>query len=165
MANEPRSPTKTRIVRGSPVAERRSARRRRAVWRRRASVAVVAIVGYALLGWLTGARHAAHHGSTQAGARRASRPRSARSPEKLLVRRLQLTLPVALQDTAGVPLQSGRAALLGGLNAADASTATVSVLDAHGVTASASLPEAQHDAQGVTLDGRAYVFGGGQLSC
>jgi hypothetical protein len=84
-------------------------------------------------------------------------------PEKLLVRRLPLSLPFAVQDTAGVSLGSGRAALLGGLNAADTSTATVSVLDVRGVTAGASLPEAQHDAQGVMLDGRVYVFGGGQF--
>lgn len=54
--------------------------------------------------------------------------------------------------------------LLGGLNAADTSTAAVNVLDAHGVKAAVSLPEAQHDAQGVLLDRRAYVFGGGQFS-
>jgi hypothetical protein len=73
-------------------------------------------------------------------------------------------LPVALQDTAAVALGSARVALLGGLNAADTSTAAVSVLDARGVIASTGLPEAQHDAQGVPLDGRAYVFGGGQFS-
>jgi len=164
MANEPRSPTRTRIVRGSGRAERRSAKHRRAVWRRRALAAVVLIVGYVLIGWLTATRLAAHHGSTSRDPRPMLRSRPARSPEHLAVRRLPFTLPVALQDTAGVPLGSGRAALFGGLNGADTSTATVSVLDARGFTTSASLPEAQHDAQGAMLDGRAYIFGGGQFS-
>jgi N-acetylneuraminic acid mutarotase len=88
----------------------------------------------------------------------------ARSPEHFTVSRLPYTLPVALQDAAGVPLGSGRAVLLGGLNAADNSTAAVNVLDPRGVIAGASLPEAQHDAQGAMLDGRAFVFGGGQFS-
>jgi N-acetylneuraminic acid mutarotase len=79
------------------------------------------------------------------------------------VRRLPFTLPFALQDTAAVTLGGGRAVLLGGLNATDTSTAAVSVLDAHGVAASARLPEAQHDAQGALLDGRVYAFGGGQF--
>ena len=149
--------------RATAKARASAATRRRAIWRRRASAAIVLVLGYALVGWVTATHHAAHHGSTQIAAGRASRPRSAGLPEKLRVRRLPLRLPFALQDTAGVPLGSGRAALLGGLNAADTSTATVSVLDVRGVTASASLPEAQHDAQGVMLDGRVYVFGGGQF--
>lgn len=81
-----------------------------------------------------------------------------------MVTRLPFTLPFALQDAAAVALGGGRAVLLGGLNAADTSTTAVSVLDAQGVAASARLPEAQHDAQGVLLDGRVYVFGGGQFS-
>jgi hypothetical protein len=164
MANEPRSPTSARVVRGSARPERRSAKRRHALRRRRAAVAVVLIVGYVLIAWLTATRLGEHHSSTHVGGGRASRPRSTSSPERFLVRRLPLTLPVALQDTAGVPLGSGRAALLGGLNAADTSTATVSVLDRRGVIAGASLPEPQHDAQGAMLDGRAYIFGGGQFS-
>jgi hypothetical protein len=91
------------------------------------------------------------------------RPRAVGLPEQLVVRRLPLRLPFALQDTAGVPLGSGRAALLGGLNAADTSTASVSVLDRRSVTVGANLPEPQHDAQGVMLDGWAYMFGGGQF--
>ncbi len=132
--------------------------------RRRAAVAVVLIAGYGLIAWLTSTRLTAHHVSTHAGSGRASRPRSASSPEKFLVRRLPLTLPVALQDTAGVALGSGRAVLLGGLTAADTSTAAVSVLARRGVAVSTSLPEAQHDAAGAALDGHAYTFGGGQFS-
>jgi N-acetylneuraminic acid mutarotase len=152
------------VVRGSARPERRSARRRQALRRRRAAVAIVLVGGYVLIAWLTGTRLSTHNGSTQVASGHASRSRSARSPERFLVRRLPVTLPVALQDAAGVPLGRGRAALLGGLNAADSSTATVSVLDRSGVTVAASLPEAQHDAQGATLDGLAYVFGGGQFS-
>jgi hypothetical protein len=151
-------------VRRSGRAERRSAKRCRAVWRRRALAAVVLIVGFMLVGWLTDTRLAAHHGSTSLDPRPITRSRPAQSPEHLAVRRLPFTLPVALQDMAGVSLGSGRAALLGGLNDVDTSTETVSVLDARGVTTSASLPQAQHDAQGTMLDGRAYIFGGGQFS-
>ncbi len=165
MTNEPRSPTRTPAVRGPGPAERRSARRRRAVWGRRAAAAVVLlIIGYVLVGWLTAKRLTAHHGSASVGVTHTSRRGRPRSPEHFAVSRLPYTLPVALQDTAGVPLGSGRVALLGGLNAADTSTAAVSVLDAHGVKAATNLPEAQHDAQGILLDGRAYVFGGGQFN-
>ena len=75
-----------------------------------------------------------------------------------------MALPFALQDAAGVALPSGRVAVLGGLNASDTSTATVSLLDARGVQRGGVLPEAQHDAQAALLGGRVYVFGGGQFS-
>jgi N-acetylneuraminic acid mutarotase len=85
-------------------------------------------------------------------------------PQRLAVRRLPFSLPVALQAAAAAPLGSDRAVLLGGLDGADTSTASVSVLDASGVTAGPQLAEAQHDAQGALLGGRVYVFGGGQVS-
>src|SRR5277367_4048391 len=159
MSNEPRPPTRNRIIRGSAAAERRSASRRRVVWRRRATAVAVLVVGYALLGWLSSSRRA-HDGSARLGTLATPRHGPSRSPQHFAVSRLPYTLPVALQDAAAVPVGSGRAVLLGGLNAADTSTATVSVLDAGGVTASSQLPEAQHDAQGAMLDGLVYVFGG-----
>ncbi len=81
-----------------------------------------------------------------------------------MIRRLPFALPFALKDAAAVSLGHGRAVLLGGLNAADTSTAAVSVLDARGTQSGGLLPGAQHDAQGTLLAGRAYVFGGGQFS-
>jgi hypothetical protein len=165
MTNEPRPPTRNPDVRGSSLGERRSVRRRRVVWRRRAAATVfVLIIGFVLVGWLTAKRLTAHHGSARVGVTHTFRRRGPRSPEHFAVSRLPYTLPAALQDTAGVPLGSGRVVLLGGLNAGDTSTAAVNVLDAHGVKAAANLPEAQHDAQGVLLDGQAYVFGGGQFN-
>jgi N-acetylneuraminic acid mutarotase len=165
MTNEPRPPTRTPAVQGAGPVERRSVRRRRAVWRRRAAAtAFVLIIGFVLAGWLTAKRLTAHHPSATIGVTRTSRRGGPRSPEHFAVSRLPYKLPAALQDTAGVPLGSGRVVLLGGLNAADTSTAAVSVLDAHGVKAAANLAEAQHDAQGVLLDGQAYVFGGGQFN-
>jgi hypothetical protein len=104
--------------------------------------------------------------SRSSGNRTAGAPPDARpgSPQRLAVRRLPYSLPVALQDAAVAPLGSDRAVLLGGLDGADTSTASVSVLDASGVTTGPQLPEAQHDAQGALLGGRVYVFGGGQVS-
>lgn len=163
MTNEPRSHTRP-LVRGTGPAERRSAKRRQGIWRRRAAVVVALIIGYVLVGWLTAKRLTAHHDSARVGVTHTSRRRRPRSPAHFAVSRLPYTLPAALQDTAGVPLGSGRVALLGGLNAADTSTTAVSVLDAYSVKAATNLPEAQHDAQGVLLDGRAYVFGGGQFN-
>jgi len=129
-------------------------------------VAVSLLVGCALVGVLIATQGAPtpHSARRATAAKPPPRAALARPPQHFAVRSLPFTLPVALQDAAAVPLGGGRAALLGGLNAADTSTAAVSVLDAHGVTADGSLPEAQHDAQGALLDGHAYVFGGGQFS-
>ena len=61
-------------------------------------------------------------------------------------------------------LPGGRIALLGGIDAADTSTANVTVAGLRGSQRSASLPNAQHDAQAAVLSGQVYVFGGGQFS-
>jgi hypothetical protein len=149
---------------GSHLLDRRAARRRRVVRRRRVAAVTIAALVLALLAWVGSLGSPAHPRSAGASVRRTSRSRPQGSPARFIVTRLPFTLPFALQDTAAVALGGGRAALLGGLNGTDTSTATVSVLDAHGVAASARLPEAQHDAQGVLLDGGVYVFGGGQFS-
>ncbi len=73
-------------------------------------------------------------------------------------------LPAPLRDPAAVALGGQRFALLGGLDAADVSTDEVDVGDPRGTVQRATLPEAQHDAQGAELVGRVYVFGGGSLS-
>jgi Kelch motif len=61
-------------------------------------------------------------------------------------------------------LGTGRFALLGGLDSSEVSSAGIEVADFHGVLHTASLPLAQHDAQGALLAGRVYVFGGGSSS-
>lgn len=74
------------------------------------------------------------------------------------------TLGAPLRDPASAPLPGGRFVLLGGLNAADTSTAGIELASTHGTLHSYALPLAQHDAQGAALGGRVYVFGGGSLS-
>ncbi len=73
-------------------------------------------------------------------------------------------LGAALQDPASADLGGGRFVLLGGLDAADTSTAGVIVADLHGPLHQASLPGAQHDAQAAALTPSVYVFGGGNFS-
>jgi N-acetylneuraminic acid mutarotase len=91
----------------------------------------------------------------------ASRPSGRPAP---LRQRRTGTLPAPLQDAAAVSLGAGRVVLLGGLDSSDTSTAAITVLDAGHASGGASLPEAQHDAQGASLGGEVYVFGGGQFS-
>ena len=74
------------------------------------------------------------------------------------------SLPAAVQDPAIAALPGGRFVLLGGIDAADTSTANVTVADLRGPQRSASLPNAQHDAQAAARSGQIYVFGGGQFS-
>lgn len=73
-------------------------------------------------------------------------------------------LPAPLKDPAFAVLGAGRFALLGGLDSAEVSSAGIEVADLHGVLRTASLPLAQHDAQGALLGGTVYVFGGGSSS-
>jgi N-acetylneuraminic acid mutarotase len=148
---------------GSRPFKRQAVKRRRVLWRR-SLVAVILAVALVLVVWVSSRSSATHPHTPSASVGRASLPAPQSSPETFSARRLPFTLPVALQDTAAVALGSGRVALLGGLNAADTSTAAVRVLDAQGVIGSLRLPEPQHDAQAVLLGGRPYVFGGGQFS-
>ena len=91
-------------------------------------------------------------------------PRAAKPGAVKLAYRPLFSLPAAVQDPAIAPLPGGRFALLGGLDAADTSTANVTVAGLHGPQRSASLPNAQHDAQAAAQNGQVYVFGGGQFS-
>ena len=153
-----------RSPRASPRSLERAAVAPRAVVRRRRWVAAAAILALALalVAWL------GSQGSTTprraAGAGRAPRTAAGGSPEHLVARRLPFGLPFALQDGAAVALGPSQAVLLGGLDSSDSSTAAVTVLDRQRAVAGGRLPEAQHDAQGALIDGRAYVFGGGQVS-
>jgi len=101
---------------------------------------------------------------TVAQAGRSARASSPGAPEHFVVADLPLRLPDALQDLAAAPLREERAVLLGGLDAADTSTATVHLIGARGVLSAATLPEAQHDAQAAALGGRVFLFGGGAVA-
>jgi N-acetylneuraminic acid mutarotase len=85
-------------------------------------------------------------------------------PAQLVARPLSYALPAGVQDSAAVALGSQGAVLLGGLDGADTSIATVTALAPQGAAAAARLPEAQHDAQAAQIGGRVYVFGGGQVA-
>lgn len=103
--------------------------------------------------------HARTSATRGAGGARAG----SQGPVALRYRELyRLAAPV--QDPASAALGDGRFALLGGLTAADTSTADVVVGDVHGAAVKTSLPNAQHDAQAAALGGRVYVFGGGQYT-
>jgi hypothetical protein len=102
--------------------------------------------------------------ATSPSARRAS-PRVVRRAAPVTVRYHPLfSLAAAVQDPAIARLGAGRFVLLGGIDAADTSTDGVIVANARGQLDTASLPNAQHDAQAATLAGAVYVFGGGQFS-
>jgi Kelch motif/Galactose oxidase, central domain len=74
------------------------------------------------------------------------------------------TLGAPLRDPATAALSGGRFVLVGGLDAADVSSAGIELANLHGTLHSYTLPLAQHDAQGAALGDRVYVFGGGSLS-
>lgn len=74
------------------------------------------------------------------------------------------SLPSAVEDAASAGFDSGRVVLLGGLDAADTSTASITVLDGGSATPVGLLPAAQHDAQATRLGQDVFVFGGGQVS-
>jgi N-acetylneuraminic acid mutarotase len=120
-------------------------------------LAVVAALSASLAGF-------ASHSRPNTRTRQLSGAASARFPAHLVVVSTALKLPFPLQDAAAVAVGPGRMALLGGLNGADSSVASVSLLDSNGAHASGLLPEPQHDAQGALLSGRVYVFGGGEFS-
>ncbi len=69
-----------------------------------------------------------------------------------------------MQDPATAFLGGGRFVLLGGVTPQVTSTAAITVANAHGPVASASLPGAQHDAQAAALGGSVYVFGGAEFT-
>lgn len=140
------------------------AQRRQVVGRRRAMIAATPIALLALVALIGSHKGTDRRRSVSVAIGQASSVVSHSYPNSFVVRRLAFTLPFALQDAAAVAIGAGRGLLLGGLDAADTSTATVSVFGTKGVLPSGSLPEAQHDAQGAFLDGRVYVFGGGQVS-
>jgi Kelch motif len=96
----------------------------------------------------------AHAGHTAVGHAAPARPAT-------FVYRPRYELAAPLKDPAFAVLGGGRFALLGGLDSSEVSSAGIEIADRQGVLHTASLPLAQHDAQGAELDGDVYVFGGG----
>jgi Kelch motif len=72
-------------------------------------------------------------------------------------------LPNPVQDPAATALPGGGALLLGGLDQADTSVATIVRVHDGTARASGALPAALHDATAATVAGHAYLFGGGNL--
>ncbi|HEY3765784.1 MAG TPA: hypothetical protein VGL44_11565 [Gaiellales bacterium] len=101
---------------------------------------------------------------TAAGAQtHATTRRSPRRPATLVpvVRRIG-TLPAPVQDAA-VAVLRGRVYAFGGLDAAQASVASITTLGPGGARTGARLPVAIHDAAAAAVGGRLEVLGGGRL--
>lgn len=129
---------------------------------------LVTLAGLALA--VAGGGCGSGQGQARSGARRSSalkgqpdRSRASVATVPLIYRPL-FRLPAPLRDPAGAGVGATRFVLLGGLDAADSSSAGIEVADLHGERSTAVLPGAQHDAQGASLDGQVYVFGGGSTS-
>jgi Kelch motif len=130
----------------------------------RRSAAWVLLVGLAATG-CGGSIQAQAPGSGTSAQRTAAGSSSVRASTTVTLRyRPLFTLPAPLQDPAYAGFADGRFALLGGLDAADSSSSGVIVADTSRVTASASLPGAQHDAQATAFGRAVYVFGGGDFT-
>ncbi len=84
-------------------------------------------------------------------------------PARLVYRPL-FSLGVPLRDPASATLPDGHFVLIGGLDAADSSTAGIELASLHRTLHTFTLPLAQHDAQGTALGDRVYVFGGGSFA-
>lgn len=114
-------------------------------------------------------KHSASSGHRPTTAHRSLRHRArtgtpAPSAARKLAYRPLGTLPAGVQDPAAALISGGRVVLIGGLNAADTSSAAVTIVDSSGKTiAGPALHGAQHDAQAATLGGAVYVFGGGDI--
>ena len=124
-----------------------------------------ALVALALCAAGCGDRSASGSASSTTTRSSVAKPRAVAGPAaSVLGYRSLYTLPAALQDPGSAALGAGRFVLLGGLDAADTSTSGVIVGDRRVARQTASLPNAQHDAQATTLGGRVYLFGGGQFN-
>jgi N-acetylneuraminic acid mutarotase len=104
----------------------------------------------------------AAHGATATAEHRRARKRP--TPAVTLAYRPLYALPAPLRDPAYAALGGTRFAMLGGLDAADVSADGIEIADLGKVLHTATLPSAQHDAQGALLGGKVYVFGGGSAT-
>jgi hypothetical protein len=137
--------------------------------RRRLSTAFVVALGLAATGCgasqsPTGSSHRSGATTRARAAARAGRGSTAPARPVMLTYRPLFSLAAPLRDPASAALGTGRFVLIGGLDAADTSSAGIEVADLHGLLHSFALPLAQHDAQGAALGRDVYVFGGGSFS-
>ena len=129
---------------------------------------LAAVFSVALLA-LAGCGSNQHNSSTGTGrgqskAASGQHTSAAAPPPVRLVYRHLFSLSAPLRDPASALISGGRFVFLGGLDAADSSTAGIVLSNVHRTLRTFSLPLAQHDAQGAALGGRVYVFGGGSFS-
>ena len=87
-------------------------------------------------------------------------PQAARPRAVALVVHLTGRLPLPVQDAAAANV-GGRAILLGGLTAADASTDRILLAGTNGGRLVGHTPSALHDTAAAALGGSVYLFGGG----
>ena len=128
-------------------------------------ILVVALGG--LAAWLLADRRSSSSGPvtqarrvpTRADPRLTRRVRK-RLPLQLVERRTGL-LPAPVQDAAAAEVGNRRAALLGGLTAADTSTDSILVAGPTGARRNGRLPAALHDSAAAAIGGSVYLFGGG----
>jgi DNA-binding beta-propeller fold protein YncE len=147
-------------------AERRASTRRRRI-RRRLTVAVLLLLTGAAAGavWAADPDVDADSDSAQPVLTRSSAPRERRKSAKptrplRLASRAAGLLAAPVQDAA-IATVGRRILLLGGLDAADMSTADVRVVVDGRTRTIARLPRAFHDATAVALGASVYIFGGG----
>ena len=146
-----------------PIFESSSAHVLRTSVVRCAAVLVVTAFGVGAAGCGAGATKTGTAGAGNAHHKRSRNRATPPRPLKLSYRPL-FSLPAPLRDPASAVLTGTQFALVGGLDAADVSSAGIEVADPQRVLSKSSLPLAQHDAQAAALDGKVYVFGGGSLS-
>jgi hypothetical protein len=118
---------------------------------------VVGVLALAGCGSTASSAHPQNNSGTTASAKH-NAPRAA-APLRVGA---STTLPAPVQLPAVAPAPSGVYSI-GGLDAADSSVASVVLIDGSGARDVAKLPLALHDAAAAQVDGRTYLFGGGEL--
>lgn len=145
-----------------PTLER--SRRRRPSRRRRQRRAALLVVALALAGaglwWGLSRGGGTTAPAATTSAQRATAALARAAAPLVLTEHVTGSLRAPLQDAASVSAGAG-ALLLGGLTAADTSTAAILFFTARADRARGTLPTARHDTAAVQLGGAVYLFGGG----
>jgi N-acetylneuraminic acid mutarotase len=130
--------------------------------------ALLAIAAVAVIGLVYGANHGGRRTPQDTSARPAPPERPAAAPRpavaQTLVARPAGRLADPVQAPAAAPLQDGRVLLMGGLDAASASSSGIGLAGVGRPRAVGQLPAAVHDAAAAPAPGGAYLFGGGEPS-
>ncbi len=129
------------------------------------SAASAAATAHGTKGHARAARTRAGHKRVRHARTRHSRPRAqASSDPSVITSMARWHLPNPISRAGAAALPGGRILLLGGLFASGGSSADVAVLDTVNgrLSTVATLPSPTHDAGSATLNGQAFLFGGGQ---